>query len=139
MEMVEVESSNVHSIGYDAGAKRLCVRYRDGVSYEHEDITPEFHAALMAAPSKGKFLARHLKGGAKLAAMPLREPAETPSMNTFESDPCCNGNLAKDGRAGKLDIVTSWTCPKCGCEWKCRIVGPLRHWEPHELIATLRV
>ena len=60
-------------------------------------------------------------------------------LNTFQDDPCCDANLVKALRAGELDGVESWTCPKCGCEWKPRIMGNVRHWGPHELIATFPV
>lgn len=138
--MVPVESSHVDSVGYDPDRKLLRIFYRDGASYDHEDITPEFHAALMAAPSKGGFLTRHLKGGVRHDGLRIKEPApSSPHLNTFEHDPCCDANLVIAARAGKLADVESWTCPKCGCEWRCRVVGNIRHWEPHELIAVLRV
>lgn len=64
-------------------------------------------------------------------------------LNTFQDDPCCAKGLAKALRDGKLDAVNVWTCPKCGCEWRPTGYQTddtlIRHWEPHELVALLRV
>jgi hypothetical protein len=140
VELVDVESSNVRAIGYNPEVKLLRIVYRDGVVYDHEDITAEFHAALMAAPSKGKFIARHLKGGVKHDPIRLRELALTPSaLSTFESDPCCDPPLTKAMRDGKLADVDTWTCPKCGCTWTAQLIGGIKHWSPVPLIEVLRV
>ena len=36
---------------------------------------------------------------------------------TAEDDPCCSKHFQSDGRKGRLDHATIWTCPKCGCNW----------------------
>lgn len=55
--MVQVESSQVACIGYDAERKTLAVQFKHGAGaiYHYPNIAPEFHAAFMAAESKGKF------------------------------------------------------------------------------------
>ena len=60
-------------------------------------------------------------------------------LSTFVPDDCCAKPLGRALASGKLDAAESWSCPKCGCDWKPRMVGEIRHWEPHELIAVLRV
>lgn len=58
-------------------------------------------------------------------------PLTAYSFQTCEPDPCCAPPLQKAMDAGALDAAETWECPKCGCEWKPRMVGPIRHWEPH--------
>lgn len=53
-DMVPVESSNLHSIGYDPATQKMNVKFKSGGHYEYSDVPPEAHAAFMAAPSKGK-------------------------------------------------------------------------------------
>jgi len=57
-----------------------------------------------------------------------------------EQDDCCNKPFARDSRAGKLATVTTWTCPKCGCEWTPRDAGAgVRHWTPVVQFEVLRL
>ena len=58
IDLIAVESSNVMAIGYADGV--LAVKFRGGTLYEYRGVPPEVHAALMAAASKGSFLARHV-------------------------------------------------------------------------------
>lgn len=60
-EMVPVESSNVHSIGYDLDRAMLYVRYLDdGVSagplYGYHDVTPSEFLQFLDAASKGRWV-----------------------------------------------------------------------------------
>lgn len=64
----------------------------------------------------------------------LETPSNTAHLETFQEDACCQKHLMKAKRAS----LDSWTCPKCGCEWKPRMVGNIRHWEVHEVIAIWR-
>jgi hypothetical protein len=60
-------------------------------------------------------------------------------LNTHVADPCCSKPFLKTARTGALDLVESWTCPKCSCEWKPRLLeGGIRHWEPHVYVAIVR-
>ncbi|HEY1806029.1 MAG TPA: KTSC domain-containing protein [Terracidiphilus sp.] len=54
-------SSNIQAVGYDPQAKEMHVQFSSG-TYVHEGVSPEQHAALMAAPSKGKHYHAHIKG-----------------------------------------------------------------------------
>lgn len=62
---------------------------------------------------------------------------EVLSLDSYEPDPCCSKHLAKALRTGALKDKDSWVCPKCGCEWKPRMVETVRHWEPNELIEVI--
>lgn len=61
MQMQQVESSNIHSVGYDAATKTLRVRFHSGRSYEYPNVSAEQHAALMNAESKGQHFHRDLR------------------------------------------------------------------------------
>jgi hypothetical protein len=54
-------------------------------------------------------------------------------MDTFEDDPCCSKLLAKALLAA-AEPLESWTCPRCGCLWTPRQVGPLRNWTPQPAV-----
>jgi len=54
--------------------------------------------------------------------------------NSYEPDTCCGKHIVRAISEGKLDAADSWECPKCGLEWKPRVVGTLRHWEPHPVL-----
>jgi hypothetical protein len=66
------------------------------------------------------------------------EKLETPVpeiLNTQEPDTCCSKPWSKAARAGGLDKVELWTCPKCGCQWRARLIdGLIRHWTPEVVI-----
>lgn len=56
-------------------------------------------------------------------------------LQIHSEDPCCQAPLSKALASGALDNAASWECPKCGCEWRPRIVGEgigaVTLWEPH--------
>mgnify|MGYP001562475787 CR=1 FL=1 len=56
MEMVNVTSSNIAAVGYEA--ETLTVRFRNGGEYRYSKVPVGVYAALMAAESKGGYLAR---------------------------------------------------------------------------------
>lgn len=71
--LVPVESSQVDRVGYDAETKTLAVQFKHGVRavYHYPGVSPETHAAFMAAESKGVFFRGHIK------ALPFEKfPAE---------------------------------------------------------------
>jgi len=64
--MTEVQSSNVHSIGFDEADGSLHVRFKDkagtpGKVYRHPGVPRELHEKLMAADSVGGFYAAHIR------------------------------------------------------------------------------
>jgi len=60
MERKDVVSSNIKSIGYDAGT--LEVEFSNGGIYQHHDVPQEAYDGLMAAKSKGGHYASTIRG-----------------------------------------------------------------------------
>ena len=58
-------------------------------------------------------------------------------IDTYEWDQCCAQRLAKALREA-VTPMTEWTCPKCGVEYRPRMVGRLRHWEPQCPVVVFR-
>ena len=65
-----VKSSMISSVGYDAGARTLHVKFPNGGHYLYEDVTPEQHAALVGADSIGKHFAQNVRGKFKHRMLP---------------------------------------------------------------------
>lgn len=57
-----VISSNLRSIAYDPANRILEVCFLSGAIYQYLEVPDLVHAELMAAKSKGKYLARFIKG-----------------------------------------------------------------------------
>lgn len=62
VEWQPVESSNIEAIAYSSGKSELHVKFKSGVEYAYSDVPASVVDDLMAAPSKGKFLAENIKG-----------------------------------------------------------------------------
>lgn len=58
---VPVTSTNLQSVGYDASSRVLTIEFRNGSTYEYEDVPPEVHAELMKAKSHGKYFQSHIR------------------------------------------------------------------------------
>ena len=56
------ESSNIVQFGYDSQAQILAVEFKAGSTYNYYDIPVSIFDQMKAAPSKGQFLAREIKG-----------------------------------------------------------------------------
>ncbi len=61
-EMIYVDSSNIEAIGYDENAQELHVQFLSGGYYVYHDVPREIFDNIMAAPSKGSYLNREIKG-----------------------------------------------------------------------------
>jgi len=61
MEMKPVDSSNVHSVGYDPESQTMRVAFHNGATHDYSEVPPETHAALMASDSVGAHLHKHVK------------------------------------------------------------------------------
>jgi hypothetical protein len=60
--MVEVESSNIKSIGYEGTTLRVLFKNKTGnKAYDYERVPPRLHEELMSSNSKGQFLNAHIK------------------------------------------------------------------------------
>jgi hypothetical protein len=61
-DMIYVDSSNVEAIGYEDTGMELHVQFLGGGLYVYHDVPREVYDDFMAAPSKGSFLNRVIKG-----------------------------------------------------------------------------
>ena len=61
VELVEVESSNVQAIGYDADTKRLFVQFWKSGLYQYENVPEAVYNAFLQASSKGKFVWQQIR------------------------------------------------------------------------------
>jgi len=57
-----VISTELRSVGYEAGALILEVEFRTGGIYHYFGVPASAHAALMSAPSKGRYFNAYIKG-----------------------------------------------------------------------------
>lgn len=56
-----VSSSNLRSVGYDAASNVLEVEFTTGAIYQYFGVPQSAYLGLMAAGSKGNYLADHVK------------------------------------------------------------------------------
>ena len=89
MEMQEVKSSQLKSVGYDPDAKRLAIIFQRGDSvYFYDGVEGATHKELLEAESIGKHFNRHIKAlpftKEPIAAAPTPETPETPDPATPE-------------------------------------------------------
>jgi hypothetical protein len=59
--MKPVESEAIKAVGYNAADRTLHVEFGNGRKYRYSDVSPQKHAALMAAESKGKHFMQHIR------------------------------------------------------------------------------
>lgn len=68
--MQPVDSSNIHSVGYDPETRHLHVKFKSGGAvYRYEGVAPEAHAQFVAADSKGKHFKANILGKFKHAKL----------------------------------------------------------------------
>lgn len=59
---MRVGSSAIDFVRYDLPRRVLEVGFREGRTYAYVGVPPRAYAALLAAPSKGAFVNRRIKG-----------------------------------------------------------------------------
>ncbi len=57
-----VQSSNVASVGYSRELRALEIEFVRGAVYRFLEVPPNLHRRLLAAESKGRFIAENLRG-----------------------------------------------------------------------------
>jgi len=62
MKPIEVESTSLATVAYDAERELLQIEFRDRTIYQYFGVPAEVHAALLQAPSKGRYFNRALRG-----------------------------------------------------------------------------
>lgn len=55
MNMIQVNSTNIDSIGYDVQKSILVIRFLDESEYEYIDVPEYAYFDFLDAPSKGKY------------------------------------------------------------------------------------
>lgn len=84
VRLVDVDSTQIHSIGYDPETQTLAVRFTRGYGekrgpgslYHYANVTQEDYDAFLAAESKGKHFGAHIKA----------HPEKFPYQKIVESD-----------------------------------------------------
>ena len=122
----------------------MVVEFRDGSRYQYRTDAGT-HSVLMASGSKGSELAALLKNGSIAPGVKLNGPVPGPKtgvalakgptsdrINVSQADGCCGVAINDASFAGKLDTAESFTCNKCGTEYRPTMFGMLAHWEPVE-------
>lgn len=72
VEMIQVTSSNISSVGYIAEKKTLVIEFKPkGTQYSYYPISKADYDALMDASSIGSFFARHIKKNPGITATKL--------------------------------------------------------------------
>lgn len=61
MDMVQVSSSNILSIGYDAATETLRVEFQSGAVYEYKALPQAVYDELMHAGSHGTYFNRNIR------------------------------------------------------------------------------
>src|ERR1039457_3213060 len=59
---VRLESTMLATAGYDEHRCELQLDFRDGARYQYSAVPPHLFHDLLAAPSKGSFFNRHIRG-----------------------------------------------------------------------------
>ena len=60
--MINVQSSNVTSIGYSIEEKILRIKFNYGGIYDYINVPAYVYQLMLVAPSKGRFINEKLKG-----------------------------------------------------------------------------
>jgi hypothetical protein len=69
MQHTPVSSSNIESVGYDAGKQELEIKFKNGGTYRYAGVDARKHAALMGAKSIGAHFHQHIRGAHKATAV----------------------------------------------------------------------
>jgi len=56
MQLVPVDSSMIHAVGYDTGAHELEVVFTSGKIWRYTNVPQDLYHQLLAAESKGSFM-----------------------------------------------------------------------------------
>ncbi len=76
-----VESTTLAAVSYDVPNHRLCLEFRNRQVYCYSCVPPAVYRALIAAPSKGAYFNRYIRG-----RFPFRKQADAqldqPALST---------------------------------------------------------
>ena len=108
MDRTKVESSQIHSIGYDKSSQvlevafllkgQLAIENPNAVNvYQYHDVSPELHAKLLAAESIGSFFYHEIRG-------PYKDKTDKVGMESVQLEPPEQGE-AGDDQAAVLGVI----------------------------------
>lgn len=60
--MTPVESTNLHSVGYDPDTKFMHIKFKSGGHYRYSGVPAEAHKALVGADSVGGHFSKNFAG-----------------------------------------------------------------------------
>lgn len=60
--MKPLKSSNLSEVDYDAGRKRLTIKFKNGRSYHYDNVSSNIYDGLLTAESAGKFFYSRING-----------------------------------------------------------------------------
>jgi len=60
--VIQVKSSLITAVDYDADTKRLVVEFKNGGIYVYGSVPPELYKDMLYSESVGKFFAANIKG-----------------------------------------------------------------------------
>lgn len=66
MEKQSVTSSNISTVGYDAGSKVLEITFKSGKTYRYGDVPADEYKGLLEAGSVGSYFAQRIKNSYKV-------------------------------------------------------------------------
>jgi hypothetical protein len=61
MELITVESSMIHAVGYDPEKHILEVVFNTGRTYQYADVPPEVYEGMLKAESKGRYFLANIR------------------------------------------------------------------------------
>jgi len=62
MERIQVASSNILSVGYDADSEVLEIEFNSGAVYQYYGVSHAVYDGIIGADSKGKYFHANIKG-----------------------------------------------------------------------------
>lgn len=75
IERKPIQSSDLASVGYDAKHRLLEIEFRSGGIYRYLEVPVEIHERLLAADSKGRFFAAHIRNQFRFERVKARTSA----------------------------------------------------------------
>lgn len=61
MQRTSVQSSSLHSVGYEEETKTLEIEFNNGSVYRYYGVPFSVYQGLMSAPSHGKYFHQHIR------------------------------------------------------------------------------
>lgn len=94
--LIPVESSTIKSIGYLPVKRLLYVQFKRGDLYEYKNVPAKEFRALMAAESKGRYLANFIRDSFEFRRVEKPQD-EKPLINTLFDDRYSLGSVSSSG------------------------------------------